>query len=43
MTFFIRRISIKPNILLYFSYQQRSDTVGAYAQQLDITPNLDRL
>ncbi|MFM1525382.1 MULTISPECIES: sulfatase-like hydrolase/transferase [Helcococcus] len=34
---------MKPNILLYFSDQQRSDTIGAYGQPLDITPNLDKL
>lgn len=32
-----------PNIVFYFSDQQRFDTVGAYGQKLDITPNLDRL
>lgn len=33
----------KPNIVLFFSDQQRYDTIGAYGQKLDITPNLDRL
>lgn len=33
----------KPNILVYFSDQQRADTIGAYGQPLDITPNLDKL
>lgn len=33
----------KPNIIFYFSDQQRWDTIGAYGQELDITPNLDRL
>lgn len=33
----------KPNILFYFSDQQRWDTIGAYGQKLDITPNLDKL
>lgn len=33
----------KPNILFYFTDQQRWDTVGCYGQPLPITPNLDRL
>lgn len=33
----------KPNIVFYFSDQQRWDTIGAYGQKLDITPNLDQL
>ena len=33
----------KPNIVLFFSDQQRADTVGLYGQELDITPNLDRM
>ncbi len=32
-----------PNILFFFTDQQRWDTVGAYGQPLDITPNLDRM
>lgn len=32
---------MKPNIIVFFSDQQRSDTVGVYGQELDITPNLD--
>lgn len=31
----------KPNIIVFFSDQQRFDTVGCYGQELDITPNLD--
>ena len=31
------------NILLYFSDQQRADTVGCYGQKLPVTPCLDRL
>lgn len=34
---------MKPNIILYFSDQQRADTCGCYGQKLDITPNLDQL
>ncbi len=34
---------MKPNIVFYFSDQQRYDTVGAYGQRLDITPNLDKM
>ncbi|MGQ9445335.1 sulfatase-like hydrolase/transferase [[Pasteurella] aerogenes] len=33
----------KPNIIFYFSDQQRWDTVGAYGQPLNITPTLDKL
>lgn len=33
----------KPNILFYFSDQQRWDTIGCYGQELDVTPNLDSL
>lgn len=33
----------KPNIIFFFSDQQRYDTIGAYGQKLNITPNLDRL
>jgi uncharacterized sulfatase len=33
----------KPNILFFFSDQQRWDTCGCYGQKLDITPNLDRM
>ena len=33
----------KPNIVFYFSDQQRWDTIGANGQKLDITPFLDQL
>ncbi|MBS3735213.1 MAG: sulfatase-like hydrolase/transferase [Phycisphaerae bacterium] len=33
----------RPNILVFFSDQQRWDTCGCYGQPLDITPNLDRM
>ncbi len=33
----------RPNILFYFSDQQRADTCGCYGQELDITPRLDQL
>ncbi len=33
----------KPNILLYFSDQQRFDTLGCYGQKLPITPVADQL
>ncbi|MDH2926695.1 sulfatase-like hydrolase/transferase [Lonepinella koalarum] len=33
----------RPNILFYFTDQQRWDTVGVYGQPLDITPTLDKL
>ena len=32
-----------PNIIFYFTDQQRWDTCGCYGQELDITPNLDAL
>ncbi len=32
-----------PNILFVFADQQRWDTCGCYGQQLDVTPNLDRM
>lgn len=31
----------KPNIVFYFSDQQRADTCGCYGQKLNVTPNLD--
>ena len=34
---------MRPNIIMYFSDQQRADTCGCYGQKLDITPNLDQL
>lgn len=33
----------KPNIIFFFSDQQRWDTAGCYGQPLDITPHLDAL
>ena len=33
----------RPNIIFYFSDQQRWDSLGCYGQPLDVTPNLDRL
>lgn len=33
----------KPNIIFYFSDQQRFDTMGCYGQELNVTPNLDKL
>jgi len=33
----------KPNIIFYFSDQQRWDTMGCYGQKLEVTPNLDKL
>lgn len=33
----------RPNIIFYFSDQQRWDTMGCYGQPLPVTPNLDRL
>ncbi len=33
----------RPNILFFFTDQQRADTVGCYGQKLATTPRLDRL
>ena len=33
----------RPNIVFFFSDQQRYDTLGCNGQKLDVTPNLDRL
>ena len=33
----------RPNIIFYFTDQQRWDTMGCYGQRLPITPNLDRI
>ena len=33
----------RPNIIFYFSDQQRWDTMGCYGQSLPVTPYLDRL
>lgn len=33
----------KPNIVFLFSDQQRWDTLGCYGQELNISPNLDKL
>ena len=32
-----------PNILVFFTDQQRWDTCGCYGQQLDVTPRLDQM
>lgn len=36
-------MTTRPNILFYFTDQQRWDTIGAYGQPLNITPTLDKL
>lgn len=33
----------RPNLLFFFTDQQRWDTCGCYGQSLDLTPNLDRM
>lgn len=33
----------RPNVIFYFSDQQRWDTVGCYGQKLPVTPHLDQL
>ena len=37
------RTQRQPNIVFFFTDQQRWDTCGCYGQELDITPNLDRM
>ncbi len=32
-----------PNIVFFFSDQQRWDTCGCYGQELPVTPNLDQM
>ncbi|MBR6784818.1 MAG: sulfatase-like hydrolase/transferase [Clostridia bacterium] len=34
---------MKPNIIFYFSDQQRADSAGCYGQKLPVTPNLDAM
>ena len=36
-------MNTKPNIIFYFSDQQRWDTLGCYGQKLPVSPNLDKL
>ncbi|WP_269522392.1 sulfatase-like hydrolase/transferase [Coraliomargarita parva] len=33
----------QPNVLIFFTDQQRADTCGCYGQALDVTPQLDRM
>ena len=33
----------KPNIIFILSDQQRPDTCGCYGQELNVTPNLDKM
>ena len=33
----------KPNVLVFFTDQQRWDTTGVHGNPLDLTPNFDRL
>jgi uncharacterized sulfatase len=33
----------RPNVLYFFTDQQRWDTCGCYGQPMDVTPNLDRM
>ena len=35
--------SAPPNVLVFFTDQQRWDTIGAYGNPMGITPNMDRL
>ncbi|MCP3965518.1 MAG: sulfatase-like hydrolase/transferase [Lentisphaerae bacterium] len=36
-------MSKQPNIIFFFTDQQRWDTCGCYGQQLPVTPNLDKM
>jgi arylsulfatase A-like enzyme len=40
---FAQDTGAKPNIIFFFSDQQRWDTLGCYGQKLPLTPNLDRM
>ncbi|HMO25740.1 MAG TPA: sulfatase-like hydrolase/transferase, partial [Tepidisphaeraceae bacterium] len=33
----------RPNVIVFFTDQQRHDTTGLHGNPLDLTPNLDRL
>ena len=33
----------KPNVIVFFTDQQRWDSMGLYGNPLDLTPNLDRM
>ena len=33
----------RPNIVFYFTDQQRPDTIGCYGQKLPVTPRLDEI
>lgn len=33
----------KPNVIFFFTDQQRWDTAGCYGQKLNVTPNLDKM
>lgn len=33
----------QPNIIFIFSDQQRYDTLGCYGQEIDVTPNIDKM
>ncbi|MCL4401580.1 MAG: sulfatase-like hydrolase/transferase, partial [Acidobacteria bacterium] len=35
--------SARPNVIIFFTDQQRWDTIGAYGCPMDLTPNLDRV
>ncbi|RPI08722.1 MAG: arylsulfatase, partial [Acidobacteriales bacterium] len=35
--------SLRPNVLVFYTDQQRWDSVGAYGGPMDLTPNLDRM
>lgn len=36
-------MSKQPNLVVFFTDQQRPDSIGCYGQPLETTPNLDRL
>ena len=38
-----KQLNASPNIIVFFSDQQRWDSVGCYGQKLPVTPNLDRM
>lgn len=38
-----KKRSDRPNVIVFFTDQQRWDTTGAHGNPLDLTPNFDRM
>ena len=39
----VESISMKPNVVVFFTDQQRWDTTGVHGNPMDLTPNFDRM